>query len=45
MLYPNLGVAYRLKEMFLDIFQIRDSAEAAKFDLCSWCELVMASGI
>jgi len=45
MLYSTLGVAYRLKEMFLDIFQIKDSAEAAKFDLYSWCNLAIESGI
>jgi len=45
MLYPNLGDAYRLKEMFLVLFQIKDSGEAAKYDLCSWCDLVMESGI
>ena len=44
MLYPNLGTAYRLKEMFLDIFQIKDSGEA-KLHLTSWCALVMESGI
>ena len=42
--YPILGDAYRLKEMFLDIFQTKDSV-AAKYDLCSWCDLVMESGI
>ena len=42
--YPNLGEAYRLKEMFLDIFQIKDSVEA-KLQLTSWCDLVMGSGI
>jgi len=42
MLYPNLGVAYHLKEMFLDIFQTKDSEEA-KYDLCSWCELAIES--
>ena len=42
--YPNLDDAYRLKEMFLDIFQIKDSAEA-KLHLTSWCDLVMESGI
>jgi len=31
--------------MFLDIFQTKDSAESAKFDLCSWCDLVMESDI
>jgi len=31
MLYPNLGDAYRFKEMFLVLFQIKDSGEAAKF--------------
>ena len=45
MLYPNLGVAYRLKEMFLVLFQIKASGEAAKFDLCSWCDLAIESGI
>ena len=44
MLYPNLGVVYRLKEMFLDIFQIKDSEES-KFDLEYWCELAIESGI
>ena len=32
MLYPNLCEAYRLKEMFLDIFQTNASTEA-KYDL------------
>ena len=44
MLYPNLGDAYRLKEMFLVLFQIKDSVEA-KLHLTSWCDLVMESGI
>ena len=44
MLYPYLGVVYRLKAMFLDIFQNNDSEEA-KFDLEYWCALVMKSGI
>jgi len=44
MLDPNLGAAYRLQEMFLDIFQIKDSDEA-KLHLTSWCELAMESGI
>ena len=41
--YPNLGAAYRLKEMFLVLFQIKDSDEA-KLQLTSWCELAMESG-
>ena len=44
MLYPNLGVAYRLKEMFLDVFQTKDSEEA-KYYLEYWCELAIESGI
>jgi len=44
MFYPNLCAAYRLKEMFLDIFQIKDSGES-KLHLTSWCELAIESSI
>jgi transposase len=44
LLYPHLGEAYRLKEMFLDVFDIHE-AEQAKGYLKFWCDLVIESAI
>ena len=44
MLYPKLGEAYRLKEMFLDVFNIKDK-DKAKGYINFWCDLVLESGI
>jgi transposase len=44
MLYPKLGEAYRLKEMFLDVFNI-ENADEAKGYLQFWCDLVIESAI
>jgi transposase len=44
MLYPRLGEAYRLKEMFLDVFDINDNDQAKGY-LQYWCDLVLESGI
>lgn len=44
MYYPVLGEAYRLKEMFKDIFDIQDSEEAKGY-LGFWCDLAKESGI
>jgi transposase len=44
MLYPHLGEAYRLKEMFLDVFDIEEP-EQAKGYLKFWCDLVTEAAI
>jgi transposase len=44
MLYPILGEAYRLKEMFLDVFHIKDPDEAKGY-LQFWCDMVMETAI
>lgn len=44
MLYPHLGEAYRLKEMFLDVFDIEDNDQAKGY-LKFWCDLVIDSAI
>jgi transposase len=44
MLYPHLGEAYRLKEMFLDVFDIQDK-EQAKGYMSFWCDLAVESAI
>jgi transposase len=44
MLYPHLGEAYRLKEMFLDVFQIEDP-DAAKGYLRFWCDMAIEAAI
>ena len=43
-LYPTLGEAYRLKEIFLDIFRMENKNEA-KECLELWCKSVVKSGI
>ena len=42
--YPVLGEAYRLKEMFRDVFEIEDPEEAKSY-LLFWCDLVMEKEI
>jgi transposase len=44
MLYPHLGEAYRLKEMFMDVFDIEDPQEAKGY-LKFWCDLAVESKI
>lgn len=44
MMYPHLGEAYRLKEMFIDVFGIED-ADQAKGYLQFWCDMAIESGI
>jgi transposase len=43
-LYPKLGEAYRLRQLFLDAFEISD-AEQAKGYLSFWIEQVLEAGI
>ena len=44
MLYPKLGEAYRLKEMFLDVFDIHDKDQAKGY-MRFWCDYAVESGI
>jgi transposase len=44
MLYPHLGEAYRLKEMFSDVFDIKEPQEAKAY-LTFWCDMAIESGI
>lgn len=44
MLYPILGEAYRLKEMFKDVFYISDPEEAKGY-MKFWCDLAVESKI
>ena len=44
MLYPHLGEAYRLKEMFLDVFQI-ENPDQAKGYLKFWCDMALEASI
>jgi transposase len=44
MMYPYLGEAYRLKEMFLDVFHFKDPDQAKGY-LQFWCDMVMESTI
>ena len=43
-LLPNLGQAYRLKELFNDLWDMKSSEEANNF-LAQWCEEVDKAGI
>ena len=43
-LYPTLGSAYRLKEIFLDIFSIKKPKQAIYY-LEVWCNTALVSGI
>lgn len=42
--YPNLGEAYRLKELFNDFWEITSEEEASAY-LAYWCDVVIDSGI
>ena len=42
--YPRLGEAYRLKELFVDFWDIREKEEALGF-LTFWCDMVMETDI
>lgn len=44
MKYPTLGEAYRIREMFMDIFSIDDLQEAKAY-LMFWCDMVSESSI
>ncbi len=44
MYYPKLGDAYRLKEIFKDVYDIEDPDEAKGY-LQFWCDLAKESGI
>jgi transposase len=44
MLYPHLGEAYRLKEMFLDVFDIQDKDLSMGY-MKFWCDLAVESAI
>jgi len=43
-LYPTLGEAYRLKELFNDVWEMETEEEATSF-LVQWCEEVDRAGI
>lgn len=44
MVYPRLGEAYRLKELFNDFWQIQNKQDAMAF-LSFWCDMVMDTDI
>ena len=43
-MYPKLGEAYRLKELFRDFWDIEDKEEAEGY-LAFWCDITQESGI
>jgi transposase len=43
-LYPKLGEAYRLRQLFLDVLDIQDNKEAKGY-LWFWCEQALESGV
>jgi transposase len=43
-LYPKLGEAYRLRQLFLDVFDVRDAQEAKGY-LWFWCDQALEAGI
>lgn len=43
-LYPKLGEAYRLRELFMDVFDVAD-VEEAKGYLWFWCQQALEAGI
>jgi transposase len=43
-LYPKLGEAYRLRQLFLDIFDIKEADEAKGY-LWFWCEQALVAAI
>jgi transposase len=44
MMYPKLGKAYRLRELFLDVFSVPDPEEAKGY-LCFRCDMAMEAKI
>jgi len=44
MMYPKLGEAYRLRELFMDVFSIADPQEAKGY-LWFWCDMARESKI
>lgn len=44
MMYPKLGEAYRLRELFVDVFSIPDPQEAKGY-LWFWCDMAMEAKI
>jgi transposase len=44
LMYPKLGEAYRLKELFSEVWLIEDSQEAKGY-LAFWCDMAVESGI
>lgn len=44
MMYPKLGEAYRLRELFMDVFSIADPQEAKGY-LWFWCDMATESKI
>jgi transposase len=44
MMYPTLGEAYRLRELFMDVFSILNPEEAKGY-LWFWCDMAMDSKI
>lgn len=43
-LYPKLGEAYRLRQLFMDVFEIKDPEEAKGY-LWFWCEQALDASI
>jgi len=43
-MYPKLGEAYRLKELFADVWDIENKEEAKGY-LSFWCDMALDSGI
>lgn len=43
-LYPKLGEAYRLRELFFDVFTVTDAQEAKGY-LWFWCDKALEAGI
>ena len=43
-LYPTIGAAYRLKELFMDVFDIKDFERARHYLIC-WCASALESSL
>lgn len=43
-LYPKSGETYRLRQLFLDVFEVQDNKEAKGY-LWFWCEQALESGV
>jgi transposase len=43
-LYPRLGDAYRLRQLFLDVFDVSDAADAKGY-LWFWCDQALEAGL